>query len=183
MPATIDLTETAIEAAVRTVLSGIVATTVEIVRGQVNRVPPPQSADYIVMTPVGRWLLSLPVETWDQTNPNPTSINEAAHSQMRLQLDVHGPNSGDNAAIINATLRSSYGTTQFAAQFAGKAYTVAPLYVDEPKQIPFDDGEQQVEERWVVDLMLQANANITLTQDFANQLVVGIVDVDTRYAP
>ena len=47
---------------------------------------------------------------------------------------------------------------------------LAPLYTSTPRQMPFDNGEQQVEERWVIDLCMQANVTITTTMQFAPAL-------------
>jgi hypothetical protein len=45
--------------------------------------------------------------------------------------------------------------------------------------MPFDNGEQQVEERWVVDLCMQADVTITTTMQFADQLDITLFNVET----
>jgi hypothetical protein len=86
--------------------------------------------------------------------------------EVTIQADVHGPASADNAGRIWALFRDQFGVSAYLAQ----GYDIAPLYTSEPKQIPFDNGEQQVEERWVIDLCMQANIVVTTTQQFADQL-------------
>lgn len=87
-------------------------------------------------------------------------------TKVTIQLDVHGPNSGDNAQIISTTWRDEYAVDQFATS----GFDVTPLYASDPHQVPFMNGEQQFENRWVVDLVMQANPIVTATQQFADQL-------------
>ena len=87
-------------------------------------------------------------------------------TEVSLQLDVHGPASADNAVRIQALLRSQYGIDAFAAQSG----VMAPLYTLDPRQIPFDNGEQQIEERWVVETHLQVDFTVTTPMQFAASL-------------
>ena len=88
-------------------------------------------------------------------------------TEVMMQIDVHGPSSADNATRIQTLFRSQYGIDAFAAQNAA----ISPLYTSDPRQIPFDNGEQQVEERWIVDVAMQVNFVINTTEQFANQLI------------
>jgi hypothetical protein len=92
-----------------------------------------------------------------------------------VQLDVHGPNSGDNAQRISALWYDQYTVTGFNNLGAA----VCPLYADEPKQMPFVNAEEQFEERWVVDLHMQINPIVAAPQQFADQLNANTVLVDT----
>lgn len=180
MPAAIDLLETAVFQAVRVnFLLPILPAGVEVVRGLVNRVPPPPGTDYVVLAPLLRSRLSTNLQTWDPTDPAPTKINIMTSFEARIQIDVHGPSSGDTATIIAALWRSPYACDQFTA--SGSA--IQPLYCEEPRQIAFEDEAQQVEERWIVDAAMQINPNILLSQDFANTLTIGLIDVDASYPP
>lgn len=98
-------------------------------------------------------------------------------TEVTIQLDVHGPNSADNAQIISTILRDEYGF----ALFAQVSTDVRPLHADDPKQIPFLNGEQQIETRWVVDAHLQANVLMRAPMQFADQLDVGLIEVDATY--
>lgn len=101
--------------------------------------------------------------------------------KVTIQLDIHGPNSADNTQIITTTWRDEYAVEQLA--LANSGFDLAPLFHSEPKQIPFLNGEQQIEERWIIDLVLQANPIVTVPQQFASSLEVGLVDVDVVYPP
>lgn len=179
MSVTIDLTETDLFTALRGVLLQVLPTGTEVIRAQENRVPEPEADNYVIMNSAQRVRLSTNAETWDQTDPNPTTISARDAAQVMIQCDVHGPAGADNAWLIVTALRSSWGCQRFAEVNPA----IQPLYVQDPTQVPFVNGEQQFEDRWNVDVVLQANANITFTQDFANQLAIGLIDVDARYPP
>lgn len=97
-------------------------------------------------------------------------------TKVTIQLDVHGPLSADNAQVISTLFRDAYATTFFAAS------GVSPFYADDPKQMPFRNEQDVVENRWVVDAVMQANQTISdLPQQFADQLEVGVIEVDAAY--
>lgn len=84
-------------------------------------------------------------------------------TKVTIQLDVHGPNSADNAQIISTTWRDEYAVDQFATS----GVDVTPLYASEPQQVPFMNAEQQFENRWTFDVVMQANQVVTVPQQFA----------------
>lgn len=100
-------------------------------------------------------------------------------SKVHIQLDVHGPNSADNSKIITTIFRDDFAVQAF------KSYgqDVVPLYQDTPKQVPFINDQNQYENRWVIDTFLQANQQVSLPQQYADQLKVGIINVDASYPP
>lgn len=98
-------------------------------------------------------------------------------TEVTIQIDVHGPNSADNAQIISTLFRDEYA---FSA-FAQLSPDVRPLHADDPKQIPFLNGEQQIESRWVVDARMQANVLMRAPMQFADQLDAGLIEVDATY--
>jgi hypothetical protein len=111
-----------------------------------------------------------------QNVPNEQMYIGAAQSliptQLSTQLDIYGPSSADNAAIIRGLF------------YSGIAYDilhplgVAPLYTSNPHELAFTDAEQQYEYRWTMDLESQINPVITTTQQFADKLIIGAVPVD-----
>jgi len=90
--------------------------------------------------------------------------------KMTIQLDVHGPLGGDNAQIISTLLRDTYGVDQFATS----GFDVTPLYASDPKQLPFLNGEEQIETRWVVDAVLQCNPVVTIPQQYGQTATVAV---------
>jgi hypothetical protein len=98
-------------------------------------------------------------------------------TKVTVQLDVHGPASADNVQIITTLFRDEYAVDQFTTS----NFDVTPLYAGEPHQIPFLNAEQQIEERWTVDVVMQANPIITVPQQFASQLEAILTDVQAQY--
>jgi hypothetical protein len=90
--------------------------------------------------------------------------------KMTIQLDVHGPLSGDNAQIISTLLRDAYGVDQFATS----GFDVVPLYATDPHQMPFENAESQVEFRYTLDAVLQCNPIVTIQQQYGNALAITI---------
>lgn len=85
-----------------------------------------------------------------------------------VQLDFHGPSSAEFAQTFVSLFRDDYGYSAIVALNSA----VAPLYSGEPKQVPFTNGEDQVEYRWSVDAALQCNPVLTVPQQFADQAKV-----------
>ncbi len=94
--------------------------------------------------------------------------------QVTIQVDVHGPNSADNATIISTLLRDEFGVYEFDQS----GFSIEPLYCNDPRQLPFINDSQQVEERWIVEVVLQANPTVSVAQDFAGSVKVGIIDAN-----
>lgn len=104
-----------------------------------------------------------------------------------VQLDVHGPASADYTRVIEGLFRSEYGVDAFIAAGESQApavyFTVIPLYADEPRQLPFNNDQQQVEDRWSLDLHVQINPVVSTQQDFADQIEATAVPADIIYLP
>lgn len=97
-----------------------------------------------------------------------------------IQLDVHGPTSGDNAHHVTTMFRDEYGSNAFG----GSKSDIQPLYADDPKFVPFINDQKQVENRWVVEAHLQVNqAVINIPQQFFDKVLIGLIEVDTHYPP
>jgi hypothetical protein len=173
-------TETQAITALRGFLLGVLSLGVEVIRAEINRVPEPRSPDFAILTPTERMRLSTNVITYTDGYPGSPSVRTVMQpTQITVQIDVHGPASADNAQIITTLLRDDYACQIFAAS----GYDIAPLYTSEPHQIPFFNGEQQVEFRWIIDAVLQTNTKITMPQDFAASTNIGLIDVDVEYPP
>jgi hypothetical protein len=91
-------------------------------------------------------------------------------TELVIQVDVHGPNSGDNVQVLEAALRDDYACEWFEANFPN----VVPLWADEARQAPFQNAEQQIEFRWVLEVHLEIDPTIPLPQQFADQVQITI---------
>lgn len=101
---------------------------------------------------------------------------ETTPTQLTIQVDIHGPLSGDNAQIIAGLLRSEYATQIFAET----GYEVVPLYTSDPHQAPFLNAEQQIEYRWTIDCELQVNPIVSIPQQFFDNVQVTLIEVDSE---
>lgn len=230
--------------ALRSFLTEILPPTVDIIKGEINRVPEPAGPDFVIYWPLSQDRLGTNYTTYQdiaffgsvagsvltvtnvinggpltpglilldtlnavQANsvlgnqisgtppgytgtysitPSQTVAIETIYEGIRfdqvavdwtVQVDVHGPNSGDNSRIIESLFRSEYGTENFVSS----GYDVTPLYAEAPKQTPFINQENQYEYRWSVMLCMQINPITSVAQQFANQLQVETIGVLETY--
>jgi hypothetical protein len=103
------------------------------------------------------------------------TLSIATSTEFVAQLDVHGPNSGDNAQVISNVIRSSFAVDQMAGT------GVTPLFSDDPIQSPFHTAAVQYEERWTVDVHLQITPSISTPQEFYDAVALSLVDVDVVF--
>ncbi len=176
MPFSIAPTQANIQKSLRNFLIDIlVIDPQDIIAAQVNRVPEPNGADFIVFTPLRYERLETDIETFDGLS---SLLNFRQPTKVTMQLDIHGPNSAENASLVSTLFRSSLAVDLFEGYGLG----VVPFYADDPKQLPFINAEQQYENRWVVEAAMQFNAQTSnIDQQSATTLDVGIISVDAEY--
>lgn len=111
-----------------------------------------------------------------QTAPSETISAGFTTAQMATKvtvaLDFHSNDqtAGDLANTVSALMRDPYAVDQFANQ--SPSYGVVPLYADDAVQRPFLNDSQQIEWRWAVDALLQANIMLTVPQQFADSVTI-----------
>ena len=152
---------TALRAALLSLLTGY-----EVVQAQDNGVPMP-TGPFIAMTVHAIQRLSTNVDTY-AGSPSIKSIE--TDTRFDVDLDIYGPLAGDAAATIQAVLRDEAGVALFPT-------TVVPLFADDPMQMPLITGEQTYLQRWKVTVALQYNPVVTLPQDSALALTIGLQDL------
>src|SRR5215469_2314830 len=166
------------------VIGGILNTTLTVTSGETLAVGyqlyGPSAAQGTVITAIGAKPNTYTV-TPPQRVPAGTKLYAGRHAMWIstdavIQCDVHGPNSDTNAQVIFATWRDDLGCYLFTA--AAAPAEIQPLYADDPKQVPFINAEDQWEDRWVVDLHMQANIAVSLGQDFADSVVIDLIAAD-----
>lgn len=172
MSTTVDISIDDALTALRAFLLGVVPESVEVVAGQDNGVPMPLGA-FIAMTPGAQAALSVPTTTYDGAGG---TRSFRAAKRFSVQLDCYGADSAATATIISTLMRTGHAADALAP-------TLAPLYTSEPIQLPLVNGEQQYEERWMLSAEFQYNPSITLPQQFAAALSVGVINVDVAYPP
>jgi len=163
----LSLTESQSLAALRAFLLSMLSLGMEVVRGQDNRVPPPAGTNYAVLTPILRERIETNTDSYADGYPaTPGTKSTQQPVKLTVQVDMYGPTSADSAQIITTLFRDEVAVSAFAAS----GYDVTPLYASDPRQGAFLDGEQQIENRWTFDAVMQCNPVITVSQDFAGTI-------------
>jgi hypothetical protein len=175
MPVTVSITEDNLFKALGEFIKGLVDCPV--VRSQVNRVAMP-AGDVIEMTTVLMPALSTPVESYTDEGDIHTR-NLTRSTQWTAQIDCYGDGAGNRATALSVAFRSDYACEQFAAT----GLQIQPLYATDPNQLPLTTAENQYLERWTFETVFQFNPTICLPQQFADALVIGLINVDATYPP
>ena len=155
--------------AVRAFLLSILSPGTEVIQSQVNRVAEPKSKNFVVMTSAAIKQLSTSRDAWDYALSSPSYLSVSKSLQLDIQLDIHGPQSADNATLVALLFRDGYASYYLAS------YGVQPLYSSDPRQAPFVNGAGQYENRWTMMLSLQGNPVVSTPQQFAGIASVTIV--------
>lgn len=163
------VTETQAFTALGTVIQSVVGCPV--IRAQVNRTAMPVG-DFIVMTQ--RSFTRLSTNVVKSTSTTKTMMQPV---KWAIQIDCYGLLAADRATSISTILRDEYA----AAQFTALGYDMQTLYADDAQQMPLISGEEQYIERWTFNAILQLNPVLTVAQQTANALTVGIINVDAIY--
>lgn len=180
MSALISFTEDDTLSALRGFLLAVLPAGVEVIAAQSNRVPVPTVADFVTMTPILRKRLGTNVAAYIDKFPDGESIKASVQStEFTVQLDVHGPSSGDHSQIIATMFRDDFASVQFFAF----GLAIAPLYASDPRQMPFTNGEMQTEMRWNIDVAIQVKPAVGIDQAFAGALSIGVINAEVRPLP
>lgn len=141
----------------------------EIILGQANRVPEPTNDNFVCLIPMGLRRMSTTAALWNGlSDPAPTTQTEQQDVQVKVQVQVFGDISMDNANVITTLLRSPYACAFFNSGSTG----IAPLNCDDAQQIPFIDGESQYEDRWIMDAMFEMSVSVVTALQFADSVVI-----------
>lgn len=125
----------------------------------------------------GTYLLSGTVQSVSARTLYSGVRNDDAPSEWIVQLDVHGPNSMNNIKLIDTLFFSEYASDYFQ----GLGLPIAPLYCGDPRQAPWENAEQQIEFRWVMEAHFQVDMTVSTPQQFADQVQVKTVEAAVIY--
>lgn len=160
-----------------------------IIQGLPNRVSmPAASPGYITMQAfhTKRLRTNVSADSWLGV-ADPTAIALEQGTELRIQLDFYGASSGDWAAAVETLWRSEFACVALAgADSDGEPLvppTCQPLHADEAHLGPLTDSEDQYEQRWIVEAILQYNPVVTAPLQFANTAEITVINVDEAYPP
>ena len=80
--------------------------------------------------------------------------------EVRLQLDFYGPLAQQRGRTVETLWRTYYGCEQLQV--------CQPLYVQSYNRHVYVNDSNLYEDRWILDLALQYNPQVTVAQDFAD---------------
>lgn len=169
------ITESNVVEALGLFLQNILPNGTTVVRGQQNRVAEPAGTNFAVMWPLSQERIATNTDSYTSTLRNVVYA-----MKVTVQVDIHGVASAENAVLLSTLARDEYGVNFFASETIG-SLGIQPLYASDPRQMPYQDGEQQMEEKWTVEVTLQSNPVIAVPQDSANQLEVQTIKNATTY--
>jgi hypothetical protein len=144
-----------------------------VVQGRPNRASMPMPGFVSVQALFDRRLRTN-VDTWDETDPSPTTQTLEQGLELTVQIDCFGPQSHDWANMLSTILRDEVGCNALAP-------SCQPLYADEARMIALVDGEEQYEERWALDAKLQMNPITTVPQQYADVLELTLINVPEKF--
>lgn len=147
------------------------AVTVAVTRGQINRVSMPPTA-FINMLAMVSGRLSTNEDSYGSDQTQVTQMS----TKVKMRLDFYGPLAQDWATVIQALWRDTYGCNQLKP-------VCQPLYDNEAFQGALVNGEEQYEDRWILELFLQYNPTITTPQQSATELKLKVVNVGEAFPP
>ncbi len=173
MSATIDTTGDDILTAVRSFLTTMLPSTVEVVAGLDNTVPMPQG-EFVVMTFLSMERLTL--NAIDAISSDGLSVDSMMPWRITIALDIYSPNSQQYAATLAALFRSEYAADNFPSP-------VTPLDCSDPKQVPFITAGENWLQRWRLEFSAQVNETTTLATETADTITIGVEPIDQTFAP
>lgn len=136
-----------------------------IVRGRVNRVPPPTDP-FVLLSEVTMVDIETPHHTSDTVNQQDSLETP---QRIGVQVDFYGPSAGEQCAAVKSVYRSQYATAQFPSN-------IQPLYCSDGLLSPLITGEEQYDSRWILTAELQYNPIVVVPQQSATALDMNIVE-------
>lgn len=105
------------------------------------------------------------------TTYNP-SLNQASVQNsvnVRFQISFYGTQAESRSRIVDNLWRNYYGTENLI--------NCTPLYVHSRERRPYYNDANQYEDRFILDLALQYNPEVTHAQDFTESAEITIIPV------
>lgn len=177
MPLAVSISLQDVYTALGAFLTSVLPAGVQVVQLPIDRVAmPPTDPGFVGMTASLQSRIMTNLDKWDLSAINPNSIDIEQAVKLAVKIDCYGADAGDWAVILSTVLRDEYGINALAP-------VLAPLYTDDPRFAPLIDGEEQFEQRWIVEALLQYNPVVPTPMQFANTAAADIINVDEAYPP
>lgn len=153
--ASLNVTQQEIYKDVRTFLLGLFpGSELQIIQAAQNNNPLPNNA--VVMQILFTQNLDIAVVT--PLPPTEAAIQNSV--EVRMQIDFYGVSAEARSRVIANLWRTGYTCDLLAV--------CQPLYVQSHDRHIYVNDSNQYEDRWIIDLGLQYNPQVTVAQDFAD---------------
>lgn len=136
----------------------------QIVKSAQNQAALPQDA--VVMSILMDDDLDYGVVNYDPENGKAAVQNSV---KVRLQLSFYGKQAEKRSRMVDTLWRTLYG--------ADNLRLCKPLYVQSRERHPYINESNQYEERYILDVALQYNPQVTYAQDFTESAEVELTPV------
>lgn len=164
-------------AALGAFIATVVPDGLPVIQLPVNRASmPPATPGFVGMRARSLPRIATNIHRWDTQDPLADDIAIEQSTRVIVQLDCYGAASGDWAVMLSTVFRDDHAVL-------GLAPLLSPLQADDPKFAPLIDGEEQYENRWIVEAHLQYNPITFIPMQFANEANATLVNVDESYPP
>ncbi len=153
--AVLSVTQQEIYKDVRTFLLGLFpGTEKQVIQAAQNNQPLPKNA--IVMQVLFTGNLDIAVVT--PLPPTEAVIQNSV--EVRMQIDFYGATAEERSRQVSILWRTSYACERLTA--------CQPLYIQSYNRHVYVNDSNQYEDRWIIDLGLQYNPQVTVAQGFSD---------------
>lgn len=140
-------------------LQRYLGTDLTVARGYINRVSKPAGPEYALITPMGAVRLATNLHEWHDN-----TLTVTMPARRSVQIDFYGQRADVLSLTAATLLRDGLGCSYL------KDWGIAPLFVEDPRDLSSPDGREQWARRWMVNVMIQANAQRTVPQEYFNNV-------------
>lgn len=145
-------------------------TSVQVIRGNVNRTPMPGTA-FIALTEILSVPLNKPIEIYGESTG---TLNE--HTRIDVQIDFYGWELSDIAKAVHTSFRTIWAVDNLPSW-------LSPLYCSNLNKIPIINAEEQYDQRWTMTATLQYNPDVIVPQDsFDTPGTTEVIPADVFYS-
>lgn len=164
--------DTALVTAVGKFVQWCIGPNITIVRGWTNAVSRPRPP-YVMITPMGQTWNS---QTRRQYTPDTEDVTKGTLTVSRslsrlVQLDFYGIEAQGMCQTVATLAQDLAGCSVL------QDYGITPLYVSDPQELTFAEGNEQAMPRWMVELHIQPGPqfqDVAVRLDFFDEATVGV---------
>ena len=139
---------------------------IEVYRGQINRVPMPSGSFAIMNNSVKKRMATQAVSYDRDAGKQHTSIS----TLYTIQVDFYGKNSGDMVHMLQTIWGTDYAYRLFPDN-------IKPVTMSNPVQIALITGEWQYKERWKTDVELHYSPTVITDMQFFEDVDIDIIKI------